>query len=667
MRSFAPGRWLWSFDLHSGQGATPGADHAQVPFQDVSRVATSCMGKLTRLNYPLVWYRYRDGQLGDFGIGSYMLSPRRCQELAPVSLNTSPAPAQVAILWSQATRRRDHSYEAFKSAIAWGHMLKRVSVNFDYVPETGSGPDFSFRNRLPNYKVLILPNTQSMTEDVCNDIRAWVEQGGALLGFGAPGLYDEYGNRRTSLPLAEVFGADVARMRVPGPITPDNLETTHPEGCFLNPAPHPYKFQTHLTAGLRVTDGTARAWFAGAAKEPAIVEHTFGRGRAMLCGFPIGFEYWETAPYEMGYGITHFRATNYNFEQKRYEQWIAAELDKLGVVREVTLPQGFFLRGQMGNDPDWQNVYRNNPEYSEFMFEEEQPVRTILAFHRKREGIDNTYVGLTHTEGNYSTSRGYFRLTLTGAEVRTSVATDAESPVVLDARLGVPVPSAVKEGRVEFTTWLPAAQSAAFAVAPTGGVRLFGEGRPTGAGPEELARATAQYEIGAGFTGIEVLDADRIAAFLDERKGKELLIGCGDTRYKPAAEALANWLKQAYEIKTQITTERPRASTHRPYMDGFAGPHIHGEPVRPEILIGNSQDNGLMIRFIRHTGDDYWLPLEMNQNFPGADRAVVMLSAPVRSDANGRPHNAANQRQLVIGASFPSEALRAVQVLQRSQ
>jgi|GEM_PF-2448123 len=665
LRSFSNGRWLWSHDLHSGQGATPGADHAQVPFQGVSRVATSCMGKLTRINYPLSWYRCRDEQLGDFGIGSYMLSPRRAQELAPAALNTGPAPAEVAVLWSQASRRHDASYKCFKSAMAWGHMLKRVSVNFDYLASRLTTPGITFDMQLEKYKVLILPNTQSMTQDICNEIRSWVGQGGIVLGFGAPGLYDEYGVRRESLPLADVFGADVVRMRVPAPITPDNLETTHPEGCFLKPAPHPYKFETDLTAALKTTTGSARAWFAGSAKEVAIAENSFGQGRAILCGFPVGFEYWETAPYEMGYGLTHFRATHYNYEQKRYEAWILAELEKLGITQEVTLTRGRFLRGQMGNDPDWQNVYRDNPEYSEFMFEEEKPVRTVLAFCRKREGIDNVYIGLTHTEGNYSTSRGYFRLTLTGAEIAASVAVAGNSPVVFDTRLEVPIPSKYKNGRVEFETWLPVAQSSAFAVAPDGNVRLFGAGKPTGIGPDQLAPIAAEYETGARFEGIEILDAERIVAFLNTLQGTAVVIGCGDTRFTPVARDLADWLKETRQIEARITTEGPRASTHKPYMDSFAGPHLHGDPVKAKILIGNCQDNGLMRLFIYHGDNAHWLPLESNKNFPGLDRAVVMLSSPVRTDHKGRPHRGKAEQRLVIGASFPSEALRAVRALEQ--
>ena len=163
------------------------------------------------------WYRYSDWQLGDFGIGSYFLTPRRAQELAPVILNTSVAPADVAVLWSQTSLRRDATYELHKEAIGWGHLLRRAFVPFDFVPQYG------LADRLASYKALILPNTQSMTPQTCDVIRRWVNGGGVLLGFGAPGIFDDKGTRRPTIPLADVFGADVASMRTPAPLEPDRL------------------------------------------------------------------------------------------------------------------------------------------------------------------------------------------------------------------------------------------------------------------------------------------------------------------------------------------------------------------------------------------------------------------------------------------------------------
>src|SRR5204863_3734385 len=111
--------------------------------------------------------------------------------------------------------------------------------------------------------------------------------------------------------------------------------------------PRAYLYRADLTASLKPTQGKARAWFASADKDVAIVENTFGSGRAMLCGYPLGKQYWESDPYEIAYGLTQARHLNYNEDQKRYEHWIAAELAKLGVTRAVTMPSGRFLRAQL--------------------------------------------------------------------------------------------------------------------------------------------------------------------------------------------------------------------------------------------------------------------------------------------------------------------------------
>src|SRR4051812_27473760 len=133
-----------------------------------------------------------------------------------------------------------------------------------------------------------------MTDETCAQVRAWVEKGGTLLGFGAPGLFDEYGKRRGGLPLADVFGADLARLRTPAPVQPDKLYTGHPEGSYNSndPAPRKFQFESNLTAALKVNTATPRGWYPGDDKEIAIATNIFGKGKALLCGYPLGYMYW---------------------------------------------------------------------------------------------------------------------------------------------------------------------------------------------------------------------------------------------------------------------------------------------------------------------------------------------------------------------------------------
>jgi len=264
LRGLADGRWLWHYFMPIGCGAKTGACNAQAPFFDVSTVAyNSGPGGFDRHVFPASWFRYADWQLGDFGMGSYYLTPRRCQELSAMTLNTQPVTPEVAVLWSQTTLRRDGSYELHKEAIAWAHLLHRACVDFDYLPEQG------LAERLKPFRVLVLPNAQSLTAATCGVIRQWVQAGGTLLATGAPGLFDETGVRRASLPLADVFGADVAAMRTPAAVRPDMLYTGHPEGPFITTPPAPWMFNTNLTAALKPAAAAAIAWYSGSGHQRA--------------------------------------------------------------------------------------------------------------------------------------------------------------------------------------------------------------------------------------------------------------------------------------------------------------------------------------------------------------------------------------------------------------
>ncbi len=680
LHSLAFGRTVWSHMIHSGCGMCGSTAASHVPFYDTVHIVHGNQGRSTRSHFPDSWFRYQDHQLGDSGIGNHWIAPLRMAQIAPTILNTRPVYADVAVYWSQGSLRRDRK-STYKSAMAWGHLLQRIQVPYDYVANDRLG------DLLRHHKVLILPNCQSMSDSECDTIRDWVRAGGILLAFGVPGRFASDGTERDALPLADVFGADIATMCQPGPVTPDKLDTTHPEGCFQggNLPPRPYKFETNLAAVLAPRDDVeARAWYDGAHREPAIVEHRFGDGEALFCGFPLGFEYWESAPYELALGMTHHRNPNHNAEQKRYEAWVLAELSRRGIVRPAVLSSGRYLRAQRGDDPDWYHVYRNGPNYQEYMFEDETPVRASYAFPRCRDGIDATYVGIANTEINYMWERGYFISTLAGAYITADVAVSttpaADAGLVVDARLGVPVPFQVLTGhgpaesapaeptRLRFTAWIPAAQSAAFAVTASSSIRLFGEGAQAGDTPETVReRVMADIKNGAPLSeGVTLVHEDELKSAIAALGEKDsVLIGCGDRRFLPAAKRLATRLGEELGIESQITMAGARVRNCRDdYMDGYGWTDYGAAPVRADILIGNAQDNGLMFDFLTLKGDCRWLPLEINQDFPGPGRAIVALPLPCTSRSSGRTNARLDgYRPIVLGASHPADAISAVAAL----
>jgi hypothetical protein len=76
---------------------------------------------------------------------------------------------------------------------------------FDFVHE-----DRLELDRLRKYSALILPNTALLSDEQCQQLRAYVAQGGSLLASFETSMYTNENERRTDFGLADVFGIHLA-------------------------------------------------------------------------------------------------------------------------------------------------------------------------------------------------------------------------------------------------------------------------------------------------------------------------------------------------------------------------------------------------------------------------------------------------------------------------
>ena len=67
------------------------------------------------------------------------------------------------------------------------------------------------------FRLLILPNISSLSDEQCNQLRKFARNGGSLLATFETSLYDEKGNRRDNFGLADLFGVSFAK-QVDGPM-----------------------------------------------------------------------------------------------------------------------------------------------------------------------------------------------------------------------------------------------------------------------------------------------------------------------------------------------------------------------------------------------------------------------------------------------------------------
>jgi hypothetical protein len=72
---------------------------------------------------------------------------------------------------------------------------------FDFVHEDRLQPE-----RINKYSALILPNVALLSDEQCQQLRAYVAQGGSLLATFETGMFTEVNERRADFGLADVFG-----------------------------------------------------------------------------------------------------------------------------------------------------------------------------------------------------------------------------------------------------------------------------------------------------------------------------------------------------------------------------------------------------------------------------------------------------------------------------
>lgn len=131
-------------------------------------------------------------------------------------LRNEAALARVALVYSQQTatfyggadaqaKVEDHTlgmYQALLEARVPFEMVHDQLLDLDHVRQ---------------FKLLILSNIAALSDQQCDQLRRYVEQGGSLLATYETALYDETGRPRADFGLADLFGVHFKR-RLPGPL-----------------------------------------------------------------------------------------------------------------------------------------------------------------------------------------------------------------------------------------------------------------------------------------------------------------------------------------------------------------------------------------------------------------------------------------------------------------
>ena len=137
------------------------------------------------------------------------------------------------------------------------------------------------------YRLLYLPYPVHLRTESAAALRAWVEQGGTLVSEGCPAFFGDRGRAGTTQPnlgLDALFGARERYVE----FTPDISDdlTFSMEGQEGPVVPGALFLQAYDSAGGAVAGRYAEG-YATVGGQPAVIDHTFGKGRTRLVGtFP---------------------------------------------------------------------------------------------------------------------------------------------------------------------------------------------------------------------------------------------------------------------------------------------------------------------------------------------------------------------------------------------
>ena len=148
-------------------------------------------------------------------------------------------------------------YEVGRGLRDCGYFTERVGGSF-------AGRQFD----LASYRMLVVPETALLDEDLQRDIREYVGGGGNVLAFGHASLFDSHAAKRADFSLGDVFG-----VRLAGPLPGyKQLAVTTESGLTSAMPRNPGALE------VQVTTGEVLATWRGAGDSPAIVENRFGEG-----------------------------------------------------------------------------------------------------------------------------------------------------------------------------------------------------------------------------------------------------------------------------------------------------------------------------------------------------------------------------------------------------
>jgi len=604
-----------------------------------------------------------------------LLGWRRFQEraagMAPEVLATRPA-AQVAMLWSDTSAK----YQAFIKdwaggtygfgigpanynkigCVGWNRLLDSMNLSQDMITERQI-----LEGGLSRYQLLVMPSVQALPADVAEKIRQFVSAGGSVVATSAPAVAGDDMELKPHGQLADVFGADFAEFLPPTLVanTPMTAPVIDSSSSVWGPNGNRAFSKTDLLRTLYCTfaprpGGQVIESFTTG--QPAVILNSFGQGKAMVIGYPIGRESFLSDVYHQHYGNNWPNLPHGSRMQQGLCNWLELQLPKLGMLKEAAIVEEIAARS-VALDSSWpsHNWPRAMPYYRDWLWTTARQdnssappqnyglaygsrPRSVETIVRKADDNPTTYVTVFNREGSYGFDPGAAEFESSSKQVWLELAR-ADVKAVYDLSLGCPVPFEVKSlGNRKVTslaTMIEPSCARMLAVSADGKVNRYEGARTRGGWTDEQLRANTKKLAAVQASGADQITLDEavVLDFLRNRSGKEVIISAEAPEYLSAAERLAEALGKALGKPARISRNSPRiVSSQQPLWD--AGRQFL-KLEETDIVLGNRDTSATIAQYAVHTG---WsghtlrLPVMVSASFPGAGQSIIELTRPYIKD-----------------------------------
>src|SRR2546425_4520648 len=298
------GKGFWVGELQAGQGVTGMRIADPVVSRDLEFWIWKVLSHGAREIAVYAWYPMNAGfESNGYGLinldGTLTDRSRAAGNVAriisrhgPELLTAEPAPAQVAILFNRLSAMVGGAQPSLsKLGNAMRDSLLGLHRAFfeQQIPVDFVHPEDVIHHRLARYKVLFLPFPVMLSREVAAGATSYVEDGGSAIAEARLAWNDERGFATDAIPgfgLSQVFGA---REKLIRPVEKAQILIEPSAGLPELKSGERVAGEAFEEELEPVTNGRVLARFENG--EPAIVEKSFGKGKAIFVGSFLALAY----------------------------------------------------------------------------------------------------------------------------------------------------------------------------------------------------------------------------------------------------------------------------------------------------------------------------------------------------------------------------------------